>query len=96
MKAYIVWALPEGTRNPIDEMFLAEVKTQEQVEKIKKLATEQGFHSFRITDFSMSTPPNFAAAVQVDVQETQAQLPDIQGTHSIGSCEGEFCPKCNP
>lgn len=47
-----------------EEELLLTNATPELIEKVKALATKDGFHSFRVAEIDLSTPPNFTKTVR--------------------------------
>jgi hypothetical protein len=66
MKAikYILWALPKGSSDRIDEKPMTSMPlTMEQVEKVKQAASKDGWHGFRVQKDDNSIP-DFTEAVR--------------------------------
>jgi hypothetical protein len=63
MKTYTLFALDKHETRPYMETFLCEVQTPEQLEKVREMAKEQGFHSFRQSTIEMNTVPNFTGTI---------------------------------
>jgi len=60
----LVYGLPKGETERYMEVLLAtKCKTTEDIAKVKAAAAADGFHSFRVTKFDPSKPPDFVAAV---------------------------------
>lgn len=60
-KEIVLWGLPKGDYRPFSERILAEnCKSLEDVEKVKKIASQDGWHTFRVSVVDLSTSPNFA------------------------------------
>lgn len=54
---YILWALPKGSNDRMDEKPMTSMPiTLEQVEIVKKVATEHGWHSFRVQKDDFTAP----------------------------------------
>lgn len=47
-----------------EEELLLTNATPELIEKVKALATKDGFHSFRVAEIDLSTAPNFTKTVR--------------------------------
>jgi hypothetical protein len=61
---YILWALPKGSTNRLDEKPLTSVPlTLEQVEKVTAVASRDGWHGFRVVKDDNSIP-DFTKAVR--------------------------------
>lgn len=64
-RLYVLWALPAGSNDPLDEYPLTSFPiTSEQAEIVKKAAAKDGWHSFRLQKDDES-PPDFTKAVQL-------------------------------
>ena len=65
MKELLLYGLEQGeTRDYMETLLLSGAKTMAEIERVIKLATDAGFHSFRIASYNGETP-NFAKAVNV-------------------------------
>jgi hypothetical protein len=65
MKRFILWALPAGSTDRLDEQPLTSFPlTREQAERVKQLAAGGGWHGFRLSE-DADALPDFAAAIQV-------------------------------
>lgn len=64
----LIYGLKQGeTRDYMEDLLACFPKTDKSalnIEKVKEVASAQGFHSFRITGYN-SEAPNFAKAVTV-------------------------------
>ena len=70
---YILWALPKGSNNRLDEKPLTSMPiTVSQVEKVKTAAAKDGWHGFRVKkdDHSM---PDFARGIRGNPDEGQLE-----------------------
>lgn len=65
MKEFLLYGLEQGENRDYMETLLYEgAKTMAQIEKVKQLAEDAGFHSFRVATYN-GEKPNFAKAVNV-------------------------------
>ena len=65
MKEFLLYGLKQGeTRDYMETLFLSGAKTMADIERVIKLATDAGFHSFRVATYN-GEKPNFAKAVNV-------------------------------
>ena len=65
MRELLLYGLAQGeTRDYMETLLLSNGKTLEQIEKVKELAANAGFHSFRVATYN-GEAPNFAKAVNV-------------------------------
>lgn len=65
MSNYIVWGLPAGSTDKMDETLLAEsCTTLQHVEMVKTAASKDGWHSFRVWEYD-GQAPDFAATVNI-------------------------------
>jgi hypothetical protein len=65
MKELLLYGLEQGeTREYMETLLLSGAKTMAEIERVIKLATDAGFHSFRVATYS-GEAPNFAKAVNV-------------------------------
>ena len=65
MREFLLYGLEKGeTREYMETLLLSGAKSLDQIEKVKVLATDAGFHSFRVATYS-GEAPNFAKAVNV-------------------------------
>ena len=60
----VLYGLPKGATERYEEVLLLTKATPEKIKRGKVLAARDGFHSFRTATIDLSTPPNFAKAVQ--------------------------------
>jgi hypothetical protein len=69
MKEFVLWGLPEGKTDFLYAQVLFSGPSMQEVEKIKRLASKQGWHTFRIQTLDLSQPFDaggaFANAVTV-------------------------------
>lgn len=60
----VVWGLPAGSTDPIDEQILStRCKTIEDIERIKQLAIADGWHSIRVVYMDMTKKPDFTKGI---------------------------------
>ncbi|NBX49948.1 hypothetical protein EBT25_08395 [bacterium] len=65
MKEFLLYGLEQGeTRDYMETLLLSGAKSLSDIEKVIPLATDAGFHSFRIATYN-GEAPNFAKAVNV-------------------------------
>ena len=65
MKELLLYGLEQGeTRDYMETLLLSGAKTMAEIERVINLATDAGFHSFRVATYS-GEKPNFAKAVNV-------------------------------
>ncbi|HVB58031.1 MAG TPA: hypothetical protein VNE63_16600 [Candidatus Acidoferrales bacterium] len=59
----VLYGIPKGSTERYDEVLLLTNATPERIEKVKVLAAEDGFHSFRVAVIDLSKPPDFGKTV---------------------------------
>lgn len=60
-----VWAKPAGQTDALHEQIMStQCKTLADVERIKKIAGKDGWHSFRVVKLDLNAKPDFARAVR--------------------------------
>jgi len=59
----VLYGLPKHATERYDEELLLTNATPELIEKVKALATKDGFHSFRVAEIDLSVAPNFKKAL---------------------------------
>lgn len=60
----VVWGLPpEETRAWAEVILSVNCKNQPDVDKVISVASADGYHSFRVQEVDLSTPPDFAKTV---------------------------------
>jgi hypothetical protein len=65
MKELLLYGLEQGeTRDYMETLLLSGAKTMTEIERVINLATDAGFHSFRVATYN-GEKPNFAKAVNV-------------------------------
>ena len=65
MKEFLLYGLEQGeTRDYMETLLLSGAKTMAEIERVIKLATDAGFHSFRVATYN-GEAPNFVKAVNV-------------------------------
>jgi len=65
MKELLLYGLEQGeTREYMETLLLSGAKTMAEIERVIKLATDAGFHSFRVATYS-GEAPNFAKTINV-------------------------------
>ena len=65
VKETILYGIPKGATERYEEVLLLTNATPETIEKVKVLASRDGFHSFRVAVVDLSTPPDFARSVKI-------------------------------
>ena len=64
-KVITVWGLPKGTTERWQEALLAEsCRNAADVEKVKRAASADGWHSFRVAVVDLTVAPDFRKAVR--------------------------------
>jgi len=62
-KEYVLWGIPKGQTDALHSTILyTQGKTPAEVEKIKKIAARDGWHSFRVQVLDLSKEWDAAAA----------------------------------
>jgi len=65
MKELLLYGLEKGeSRDYMETLLLSGAKTMAEIERVIKLATDAGFHSFRVATYN-GEAPNFSKAVNV-------------------------------
>lgn len=64
MTELVMWGIPAGKTERYEEVLLLTNATSETIERVKVLASNDGFHSFRVAEIDLSTPPDFAATLR--------------------------------
>ena len=65
MRELLLYGLEQGeTREYMETLLLSGAKTMADIERVIKLATDAGFHSFRVATYS-GEAPNFAKTINV-------------------------------
>lgn len=71
-KEYILWGIPKGKSDAIDAQVLyTQGKTPADVERVKKLAARDGWHSFRVQVLDTGKPWNASAAFAKGVKRAR-------------------------
>ena len=65
MKETVLYGLPKGATERWQEELLLTNATPALIEKVKLLASKDGFHSFRVAVIDLSAPPDFAKTVEL-------------------------------
>lgn len=61
---YILWALPKGSTDRLEEKPLTSMAlTSEQAEKVKQAATKDGWHGFRL-QLDDNSVPDFTKGIR--------------------------------
>jgi hypothetical protein len=61
----LLYGIPKGATERYEEVLLLTKATPEKIERVKELATRDGFHSFRVAQIDLSTPPDFRKTLNV-------------------------------
>ncbi len=61
----VLYGLPKGETERYQEVLLLTNATAELIERVKTLATRDGFHSFRVAVIDLSVKPDFTKAVRL-------------------------------
>jgi hypothetical protein len=65
MRELLLYGLEQGeTRDYMETLLLSGAGTMAEIENVKELATNAGFHSFRVASYN-GEKPNFSKAVNV-------------------------------
>lgn len=59
----VLYGLPKDATERYEEKLLLTNATPEKIERVKILAAQDGFHSFRIAVIDLSTPPDFTKTI---------------------------------
>lgn len=69
-REWVLWGLPRGKRDPIDAQILyTQAQSEADVERVKRLAAKDGWHSFRVQVLDLSKPFDAGAAFGKAVRE---------------------------
>jgi hypothetical protein len=61
-KEIVIWGLPAGETDRLHESVLStQCKTEADIENLKARAAKDGWHSFRVTEFDPTLPPDFSS-----------------------------------
>lgn len=63
MKETVLYGIPKGETERYMEDLLLTNATPEKIEKVKKLAAADGFHSFRVATIDLTVVPDFGKCV---------------------------------
>jgi hypothetical protein len=69
----VLYGLPKGSTERYEEVLLLSNATPEKIEKVKVLASQDGFHSFRVAYVDLSTPPDFVKAINGIKKKSKAR-----------------------
>lgn len=64
MRETVLYGLPRGATERYEEVLLLTNATPDLIEKVKALASKDGFHSFRVAVIDLSTPPDFRKTIK--------------------------------
>jgi hypothetical protein len=65
MKEFLLYGLEQGeNRDYMETLLYSGATTLAQIEKVKALATDAGFHSFRVATYN-GEAPNFTKSVNI-------------------------------
>ena len=59
----VLYGLPKGAIERYEEVLLLTNATAATIERVKALATADGFHSFRVAEIDLTTPPDFRKVI---------------------------------
>jgi hypothetical protein len=59
MKETVLYGLPKDATERYEEVLLLTNATPELIERVKVLASRDGFHSFRVAEIDLSIAPDF-------------------------------------
>jgi hypothetical protein len=62
---YLLWGLRPGDKDRWREELLTCSPTREARDRIRRLAEEDGFHSFRESEYTLGERPDFGGTVAV-------------------------------
>jgi hypothetical protein len=62
MNEFVLWGLPKGSSDRLDERVLTSTTDRARIDQVKKLATADGWHSYRIQTLD-GTLPDFVGAI---------------------------------
>jgi hypothetical protein len=69
-REWVLWGLPRGKRDRIHERILyTQAKSEADLERVKRLAAQDGWHSFRVQTLDLSKPFDAGAAFGRAVRE---------------------------
>ena len=56
----VLWGIPQGSNDAIDEKILfTKARSQADIERIKAIASKDGWHSFRVQILDSEAKPDF-------------------------------------
>jgi hypothetical protein len=64
MTERIMYGIPKGETERYTEVLLLSNATDAKIERVKELASRDGFHSFRVVGVDLGMAPDFVAAVR--------------------------------
>lgn len=65
MTERILWGTPKGETDPLHERVLyTQAKTDADIERVKRIAAADGWHSFRVQLLDLDTPPDFIGGLK--------------------------------
>ena len=65
MTERILYGIPKGKKERYEEVLLLTNATPEMIERVRELATRDGFHSFREAIIDLSVAPDFRKVVRI-------------------------------
>jgi hypothetical protein len=63
MRETILYGIPKGATERCEEVLLLTSATPAKIERVKALASKDGFHSFRVATVDLSVAPDFSKTV---------------------------------
>ena len=60
----VLYGLPKGAAERYEEVLLLTKATPDRIQRVKILAAQDGFHSFRIAKIDLTVAPDFTKAVR--------------------------------
>jgi hypothetical protein len=64
MKETVLYGLPKDAKERYEEVLLLTNATPATIERVKALASKDGFHSFRVAVIDLTIPPDFTKVVR--------------------------------
>jgi hypothetical protein len=60
----VMYGLPKDSTERYEEvLLLTNIQSDKQIERVKELASKDGFHSFRVAEINLAVVPNFGKVV---------------------------------
>ena len=64
MTETVLYGLPKGATERYEEVVLLTNATPELIQRVKVMASKDGFHSFRVANIDLSQAPDFTKAIR--------------------------------